>query len=296
VSAGDGPVGVGLPACTWLGRHCRALPVTLRIAALDEDSPDEQDAIATWLLGHTERIAFGTPYVRGRDLLVEAVIHVPCRHLTGPGTPTGGNGGGPRRKNGETPDAEAEQVRCAAHGFEGALAVVPLVTPPPYRQGDQRFTIVHEGRQQQLDLPPRPPPPRALPVLEAANPCSTAACRTADNTHGAACCRDLTLDVIAPDGASRDLEDLLRARKIPYLCKVTRADASTIECEVISSCGYLEGDGVSCALHDRVRPDGNPAKPMICSEWPDPEEDEGFTGHPGCVFLPVEGISQQTSG
>jgi hypothetical protein len=286
---------VRAPGCTWLGRHCRALPVTLRIANLDEDPPDEQDAIATWLLGHTQRIAFGSPYVRGRELLVEAVIHVPCRYLTSAGTAPGGNGGRPPRKNRGRPEVELEAVRCAAHGFQGALEAAPPPTPPRYRHGEQRFTLVHEGRVQLLDLPPRPLPRRALPVLEAPNPCSTAACRTSDNTRGAACCRDLTLDVIAPEGASGDLEDLLRSRKIPYLCKVTRADAHTIECEVISSCGYLDRDGVSCALHDRTRPDGNPAKPMICSEWPDPEEDEGFTGHPGCVFLD-EGIRQQASG
>jgi len=286
---------MGVPTCAWLGRHCRALPVTLRIAELGEDSPDEQDAIATWLLGHTERIAFATPYVRGRDLLVEAVIHVPCRYLTGPGAPAGGNGSRPHRKNGGRPEAGAEDVRCAAHGFQGALEAVPPPPPPSHRHGERRFTIVHEGRRQQLDLPRRPPAPRALPVLEGPNPCSTAACRTSDNTRGAACCRDLTLDVIAPEGESRDLEDLLRNRKIPYLCKVTRANPTTIECEVISSCGYLERDGVSCGLHDRTRPDGRPAKPMVCSEWPDPDEDEEFMGHPGCVFF-KEATPQQLGG
>jgi hypothetical protein len=101
--------------------------------------------------------------------------------------------------------------------------------------------------------------------------------------------------VIAPERESQHLEDLLRSRKIPYLCKVTRADADTIECEVISACGYLERDGVSCGLHDRVRPDGTSAKPMLCSDWPDPEDDDAFMGHPGCVLL-KEGIRQPAAG
>jgi hypothetical protein len=250
----------------------------LRISQLDEDSPAEQDALATWLLGHTGRIVFGTPYVRHRELLVEAVVRVPCRHLTDDGTT-----GRSSRQNGGS--ASVATVRCAAHGFRGALPTPAPVTPPRHQHGADRFTVVQGGRRQEVALPPRPAPRHALPVLDTPNPCATAACRTADNTRGAACCRDLTLDVVAPEGTSGHLEDLLRSRRIPYLCKVTRASRSIIECEVISACGYLDRDGVSCSLHDRIRPDGNPAKPMVCTAWPDPEGDEDFTGHPGCVFL-----------
>ena len=67
---------MAVPACAALGRQCRELPLILRISQLDEDSPGEQDALATWLLGHTGRIAFGTPFVRRRELLVEAVVRV----------------------------------------------------------------------------------------------------------------------------------------------------------------------------------------------------------------------------
>jgi hypothetical protein len=275
---------VGIPACARLGPHCRALAVTLRVTKLDQDTPDEQDALATWLLGHTERIAFEAPYVRGHEMLVDAVIHVPCRYLTAADGQT-------PRKNGGPPQPGAGRVRCAAHGFEDGLDAVQHPPTPPLRLGPGRFAIVQDGRQQRLDLPTRRTSPRSLPVLSETNPCSSAPCRTADNTRGAACCRDLTLDVIAPDGASTLLEDLLRSRRSPYVCKVTRADPRTLECEVISACGYLDDDGVACVLHDRVRPDGYPAKPMVCSNWPDPDGDDAFTGHPGCVFL-EEGIGQ----
>jgi hypothetical protein len=278
---------VGVPACTGLGPHCRALSLTLRVTRLEDDTPEEQDAIATWLLGHSERIAFGSPYVRDREMRVDAVVHVPCRYLASPpGVPSPRPNGGP---------PHAGEARCAAHGFQGALAAVPPPSAPTLRDGSGRFAIVHQGRPQLLLLPRPSPGPRALPILEGANPCSTAPCRTSDNTRGAACCRDLTLDVIAPEQESQQLEDLLRSRKIPYLCKVTRADADTIECEVISACGYLERDGVSCSLHDRLRPDGSSAKPMLCSDWPDPEDDDEFMGHPGCVLL-KEGIRQQPAG
>ena len=123
---------------------------------------------------------------------------------------------------------------------------------------------------------------RALPVVQGANPCLDAPCRTADNTRGAACCRDLTLEVEAPN-TEPELERLLRARRSPYLCKVNRTDDQTIECEAISACGYLDpSDGVSCVLHDRVLPNGRSAKPSICWEWPDIGPDE--VTHPGCAL------------
>jgi hypothetical protein len=49
---------------------------------------------------------------------------------------------------------------------------------------------------------------------------------------------------------------------------------------MISACGYLDEDGLNCRLHGRLRPDGRPAKPDLCSEWPD----DGKGLHPGCIF------------
>jgi hypothetical protein len=152
------------------------------------------------------------------------------------------------------------------------------------RQGQDRFTVMQGGRVRSVRLPLKSPPHRSLPVIHhGANPCATARCHTADHTVGAACCRDLTLDVVVPLGDDTT-EALLRSRRSPYLCKVKRADETIMECEVISACGYLEADGVHCGLHGRVRPDGEPAKPEVCTDWPDFDEEE-FSGHPGCVFL-----------
>jgi hypothetical protein len=136
-----------------------------------------------------------------------------------------------------------------------------------------------------MTLRRRPAAPRALPVLDAGNPCIGAPCRTADHARGAACCRDLTLEIVAPadDARSAHLEALLLARRSPYLCKTGRVSERIIECEVISACGYLEQDGISCALHHHLRPDGKPAKPEVCSAWPDLGPDD--VGHPGCVLI-----------
>lgn len=261
------------PPCRALGTHCRALPVTLHIADLEDDTAVEQDAAGTWLLGHTERVDFGAPYVAHGRLVVDAVVHVPCKHLR----ETGGSDG---------------DVRCSAHGFTGTVPTPRRAAPPTRRHDGERFTVVHRHAVRTLTLPHPKRPSRALPTLQSENPCVGAPCRTADNRQGAACCRDLTLDVLHAEGDG-DLEALLRSRQSPYLCKVKRTDPTLIECEVISACGYLEEDGVSCMLHDRVRPDGAPAKPGICTDWPD-FDDEEFTGHPGCVFLATS--VQGTSG
>lgn len=258
----------GPPPCRALGAHCRALAVTLHIADLEDDSAVEQDAAGTWLLGHTEHIDFGTPYVAHGRLVVDAVVHVPCRYL---------------RDRADGPAGATPEVRCAAHGFAGRVPSPRRSAPPRRRHDDDRFTVVHRRAVRTLRLPHPARRRRSLPTLETANPCAGAPCRTADNRRGAACCRDLTLDVLHAEGDG-DLEALLRARRSPYLCKVKRTDPTLIECEVISACGYLEPDGVSCMLHDRLRPDGAPAKPGICTDWPD-FDDEEFTGHPGCVFL-----------
>lgn len=234
--------------------------MTVRISDLDDDSLTLQDASATWLTGHTERITWGAPYIVGRMYLVDATVHVPCRYLA--------------------PDGSG--ARCAAHGFRGRLPRSTRATPPTLQLGDGRFSVIHTKRRRTLALAPEEPAPRSLPVLEEDNPCATAPCRTADNKVGAACCRDLTLELDLPESRST-LESLLRSRKSPYLCKVNREDEDTVECEVISACGYLSNeDGISCALHGRLRPNGKPAKPSLCTDWPELDEDE--TGHPGCAL------------
>jgi hypothetical protein len=250
------------PACSGLGRHCQELDLKVRISDLDDDGLTLQDAASTWITGHTERITFGDPYSENRMLYVDATVHVPCRYL----------------------DANGTGSRCTAHGFRGRP---PRSTQPHalrrLQLGGDRFSIVHGKRRRNLRLSLEQPRGRALPIIHEENPCATAECRTSDNRVGAACCRDLTLEIEMPERQQRT-EALLRARKTPFVCRIKREDEDTVECEVISACGYLDaGDGVSCTLHGRERPNGKPAKPSICSDWPD-DLDEDETGHPGCVF------------
>src|SRR5574341_1998053 len=187
------------PLCTGLGRHCRELAVTLSIGNLDEDDTHARDALGTWLLGHQERISFDTPYRRGRQVVVDAALHVPCRYLETVGTAS----------------------RCRAHGFVGGLPNGRHATPPSPQHPDGTLALVHRGRPRRMALRKRPEPARALPVLNPTNPCAGAPCRTADHTRGAACCRDLTLEIVAParDVRSGHLAALLLARCSPYLCK-----------------------------------------------------------------------------
>ena len=49
---------------------------------------------------------------------------------------------------------------------------------------------------------------------------------------------------------------------------------------MISACGFLDQEGLNCTLHGLERPDGRPAKPDLCSTWPD----DGKGLHPGCIF------------
>lgn len=272
------------PPCTRLGRHCRELGLTLRIADLKDDGQTLQDAAATWLLGHTERVTMGRPYVRGRDLLVDATVHVPCKYLAiEESGPLSGRqeaaGGGRGRRDGRP------RATCAAHGFRGPMPLSTRPAPedrPVVQRNNGKFAVVYRGRQRLLDLPLKRAAQRVLPVLQSDNPCVGAPCRTADNKQGAACCRDLTIDVVLPK-SDRRTEALLRARKSPYLCKVTREGPDKVECEIISACGYLEDDGISCTLHDRLLPNGRLAKPSICYEWPDLGPDD--LGHTGCRLL-----------
>ncbi len=241
-----------------MGAHCRGLRVILRVSTLD-DGASSGDHESTWLMGHTERITFLSDlWEDDDDLYVAAELHVPCRFLSeaGPG----------------------RQARCSAHGFTGSP---PRKAPEraPRRLGKDRFRIVDGGHLVSRTLPPTIPPPRSLPVQQAVNPCATASCRTADHRRGASCCRDLQIELMCTT-RERRLEALIRARRSPLLCKISRESPFSLSAELISACGFLLEDGIRCGLHGRTRSDGRPAKPDLCSAWPE----GGETMHPGCVF------------
>ena len=246
------------PPCRAMGAHCRSLRVILRVASLD-DGPSSADHESTWLMGHTERITFLSDlWEDDGDLYVAAELHVPCRFLA--------------------EAAGSEPARCGAHGFTGAKPTArPAVAPR--RLGRDRFRIVDGGHLVSRNLPNAPPPPRSLPVRQSVNPCVTAPCRTADNRRGAACCRDLQIELMCTS-RERRLEALIRARRSPLLCKISRESPFSLSAEMISACGFLMEDAISCGLHGRTRSDGRPAKPDLCSEWPE----GGEILHPGCVF------------
>jgi hypothetical protein len=241
------------PPCRALGSQCRAVPVVLRVGALEEGTTS-LDHESTWLIGHTQHITFYEIWEEDGELYVDATLHVPCRYL---------------RRNGV-------HSECTAYGFSGPTPRGPHRREQPRRLTRDRFLVVENRRTTIRSLPS---PPRRLPVLASANPCALAPCRTADHTRGAACCRDLQIEIMCTRRQQR-LEALVRSRRSPYLCKVERAGDFSIEAEIISACAYLDDDGIGCALHGRKRPDGRPAKPDLCSEWP--EKKQGL--HPGCVF------------
>ena len=249
--------GPAVPPCRALGAQCTSLPVLLRVAVLDEGARSG-DHEATWLFGHTERITFGALWRDGNELYADAVLHVACKYL---------------QEDGDG------QARCEAHGFHGALPLRRPEISEPRRQEADRFRIVEAGRMVTRHLPPPVRPTRELPVHAGTNPCVGAPCRTADNRRGAACCRDLQIEIMCTP-KQRRLEALVRSRKSPYLCKVDRESPFSLGAEMISACEFLADDGVHCALHGRRRADGRPAKPDLCSLWPEGED----TMHPGCVF------------
>lgn len=228
--------------------------MTLRVAALE----GEEDHDATWLFGHTERIDFGRTFEHDEELWCEATLHAPCRHLK--------------------PGPDGKRVSCTAHGYEGRVPE-PRRKPAPRRLGDEWFAIVKHGKLVPTRLEHSPSVRRALPLAPDSNPCATAKCHTSDNKRKAACCRDLQVEVVCSPRQTL-LEGLLRNRQAPYLCKFEREDERTVVVEMISACAYLKEDGLHCDLHGRKRPDGRPAKPVLCSTWP-----EKRTGlHPGCAF------------
>lgn len=267
------------PECRSLGQHCREVKLTIRISDVTDESNALQDASVTWITGHVERITFGKAYLVDDEIRVDATVHVPCKHLrTLGGKPAIAPNGLP------VPDSNGAgpEVRCAIHGFRGA---VPRSTQQrgndraAVRLRDGRFAIYYKRRHRAMDLRLKRGARRAPPAMRSKNPCATAPCYTGDNRRSAACCRDFDLELMLPKTHVYH-EALFRARVSPYVCKVTRKDEETVECQVISACGYLDDDGVTCVLHDRILPNGRRAKPSLCYEWPKLEKDE--TGHGGC--------------
>lgn len=244
----------GPPSCSAVGRHCRGLSVTVRVATINGPA-SSADHEATWLLGHTEHIRFGPLTRRGSSIYSRAFLSVPCKFAA----------------------ADGANVHCRAHGFGGRVSVDR--GPALSRQlGPDRFQYVHRGRLVAGKLATKKPAKSGLPIL-GANPCATAPCRTADNKRGAACCRDLQVEILCPPRNTK-LESLIRARKSPYLCKIDRDKPDSLGVEMISSCSYLAGDKITCTLHGRTRPDGRSAKPDLCFLWPE----KGDVFHTGCVF------------
>lgn len=236
-----------------MGPQCRSLRVTLRIGTF-ENGPASLDHEATWLLGHTERVDFGTPWDDGEDLFVDAVLYVPCRFLRD----------------------SAAGASCGMYGYQQKSRRRVKRQPQPRRIEEDRFRLVELGKVKERVLPfPR----RSLPVLSGPNPCATAQCQTSDHRRRAACCRDLEIEIMCEEREAK-MESWIRARKSPYLCKIERGGKFSLDAELISACDYLGDDGVACTLHGRLRADGRPAKPDLCSEWPH----EGKGLHPGCVF------------
>ncbi len=240
-----------------MGSQCQSLALTLRLTSPDEN-PTTSDHEATWALGHTERVSFGVLWEDDGDLYSDTVFHIPCRHLKDQGNGTS---------------------RCAAHGYRGKTPKVSYPKAQPRQLGGDKFRVVDGRMLVTRDLPMAPAPKRSLPVVDGANPCATARCETSDHKQKAACCRDMTVEIMCTK-REKKLEALVRHRKAPYLCKVNRDSDFALEAELISACGYLGADGVACTLHGRVRADGRPAKPALCSDWPPKNEEL----HPGCVF------------
>lgn len=250
--------------------------MTLRIGVFGQD-PTALDHEGTWVLGHTAQIDFAAPRRSGDDLLVDAVLRVRCRYLKNGEVAAGGGAG---------------EAHCSAHGYVGSLPPSGERPAQPRRLGGDEFNVVTDGKLVPMRLPL---PPRSLPVLELhdddINPCSIAPCRTADHTMGSACCRDMQLEIMCRPSETT-MESLVRSRQSPYLCKVQRESALALEVEMISACRYLDDEGENCTLHGRLRPDGRPAKPDLCSEWPD----DGKGLHPGCLWYTAPARKKRGQG
>ena len=187
--ANSKPLPMWAPPCRRMGRQCQSLRVTLRVGSLEEGTTS-LDHEATWLLGHTAQITFGPLWEGEGDLYVDAVLHVPCRWLS----------------------REGSAARCGLYGFTDSLPA-PRRPQQPRRLAGDRFQIVDRKRATVRRLPMASPArPRALPVLAGVNPCAAAPCQTADHRRGAACCRDLQIEIMCTHDESR-LEALVRSRR-----------------------------------------------------------------------------------
>ena len=238
-----------------MGAHCRRLAVTLKVGGMEDGIPS-LDHEGTWLLGHTGSIDFGVPRVEGNDLLVDATLHLRCRHLK----------------------SDGERERCGAHGYSRRRPPAPRRPDQPRRTGPDDFILLERLRPVTRTVRSPAPSLRSLPVVPSTNPCLDAKCTTADHTRGAACCRDLQIEIMCGEREQK-LEALVRSRLSPYLCKIERESPRSLGAEMISACGYLDARN-ECSLHGRVRGDGTTAKPDLCFDWPKGEMGE----HPGCVF------------
>jgi hypothetical protein len=275
-----------IPNCASLGNQCREVKVTIRVSDVESETRTLQDASMTWITGHTERITFGEPYVVDTDLRVDAKIHVPCRYLR---AEDGSRAIRPDGRRGKGMSGKGVKAVCSAHGYCGKLPKSSRKPGqvPQVNLGNGLFSVIFKKKRRELELrlkraAKKKKKKKQLPVLQSDNPCIGAPCITGDGKRGAACCRDLQLELYLPK-KRRKKEALLRARRSPYLCKVKREDKDTVGCEVISACGYLEDDGIHCVLHDRILPNGRRAKPSLCYEWPELGPDE--TGHTGCRLI-----------
>ena len=254
----------------------------MRISDVTDESRTLQDASVTWVTAHTERVTFGRAFLEDDELRVAATIHVPCKHLR---TPRGDPAIAP---DGYTPagsEGRRSEVRCEVHGFRGTVPRSSQLSPDRrigVRRSDGRFALFYKGKHRVMDLRLKRAARRSKPEEQTDNPCVGAPCYTSDKKRGAACCRDFSVELALPD-TQVFKEALLRARVSPFACKVKREDKTTMECEIISACGYLADDGITCVLHDRSLPNGQRAKPSLCYDWPKLGKDE--TGHGGCVLL-----------
>ena len=136
---------MAFPPCRSLGRQCRSLKITVRVATLE----GQEDHDATWLFGHTERLDFGRTYTDDGELWCDATVHVPCKHLEL------GNDG--------------STGTCRAHGYRGRVPV-PRRPPAPRRLGRDRFRIVENHKLVTRELAPPTAHKRALPLAPDANP------------------------------------------------------------------------------------------------------------------------------
>ena len=249
------------PPCSALGSQCQEIPVTLRIGSLEQGA-SAADHEATWLLGHTERISFRNLRARGPR---PAGRCRPPRPLPAPQAT-------PRRSAGV----------CAAHRLHtGPFPPPSRGAAQPRQLGGEKFLVVEDHALAAVALKV---PPRSLPVVDG-DLIGGESLFDRPVHHGGPSARLGLLsrpaggDPLFPLGHS-DLEALVRSRLSPYLCKITRASEDALEAEMISACGYLDGRGSELHPAWAERPDGRPAKPDLCSEWPD----NGKGLHPGCIF------------